>query len=255
MRVTFDFKMSGETIPKDYRRGIASIIKSALEQSNSDLYKFYYSGKFISKPLTFGIYFPYGVKPYGEYFKTGNKFRLKISSSSYDLISYIYNGLISKRKSSFKLFENEVELISCDLLKPLKILEKETLFKSISPLLVINKGSQIVKNFETNNVREKPIAYPKYLIPGEEGFDEGLNFSVKECALKFLGISEEFEFNYDIVEFNKMPVWHYNQWMSAFNCVIKIRSRPEILQMIYDIGIGVRRSQGFGMLEVLYDRQ
>jgi CRISPR-associated endoribonuclease Cas6 len=39
--------------------------------------------------------------------------------------------------------------------------------------------------------------------------------------------------------------------MSAFVGTFKLKSEPEILQLIYDVGLGVRRSQGFGMLEVV----
>jgi CRISPR-associated endoribonuclease Cas6 len=39
--------------------------------------------------------------------------------------------------------------------------------------------------------------------------------------------------------------------MSAFIGVFKLKSDPTILQLIYDVGLGVRRSQGFGMLEVV----
>jgi len=33
--------------------------------------------------------------------------------------------------------------------------------------------------------------------------------------------------------------------------LITIQTSPEVLKLIYDIGIGARRSEGFGMLEVV----
>jgi len=45
-------------------------------------------------------------------------------------------------------------------------------------------------------------------------------------------------------------LYHYKK-MPATKGIFKIKSKPEILQMIYDIGLGVHRSQGFGMMEVV----
>ncbi|MBX6361962.1 MAG: CRISPR-associated endoribonuclease Cas6, partial [Acidobacterium ailaaui] len=33
--------------------------------------------------------------------------------------------------------------------------------------------------------------------------------------------------------------------------IIKIQASPEVLNLLYAVGIGVRRSQGFGMLEIM----
>jgi hypothetical protein len=39
--------------------------------------------------------------------------------------------------------------------------------------------------------------------------------------------------------------------MTTNKGIIEIAANPEILQLLYDVGIGVRRSQGFGMLEII----
>jgi CRISPR-associated endoribonuclease Cas6 len=254
MRITLDYEMSGDKLPKDYRRGFASLIKKAIEDSNSKLYEYYYGSEYKMKPFTFGIYFPEGTKQNGEGFYVGNKFKINFSSSSAELVTYIYNGFHKIKNKGFQLFGNNVKPQRAFLYPPVEIKRENVLFKSISPLLVLTKGSQIEKikdKSSLNMEREKPIAFPKYLLPGENGFNEGLEFSVRECAKVFLEMTEDFEFNFKIKAHKKIPIWHYNQWMSAFNCIIEIRSIPKVLQMIYDIGIGVRRSQGFGMLEVV----
>ncbi|MBP8992072.1 MAG: hypothetical protein KBG82_08855 [Spirochaetes bacterium] len=51
---------------------------------------------------------------------------------------------------------------------------------------------------------------------------------------------------------------HYNkknpdkpEVITATDGCIVIQAPREVLQLIYDIGLGARRSQGFGMLEVV----
>jgi CRISPR-associated endoribonuclease Cas6 len=48
-----------------------------------------------------------------------------------------------------------------------------------------------------------------------------------------------------------MVITHFNQYMTTNKGIIEIAANPEILQLLYDVGIGVRRSQGFGMLEII----
>lgn len=238
MRLTIDYEMSGDKIPKDYRRGFASLIKNAIENCNPKLYEYYYTGEFKMKPFTFGIYFPQGTKKNGDGFYVGNQFKLNFSTSSIELATHIYNGFHRLKIDGYPLFDNIAKPTRSFLHRNFVVRRNEILFKTISPVLVITKGS---------NIKE----YPKYLLPGEEGFEEGLEFSVRECAKEFLETNNDFEFEVEVKTFKKITLWHYNQWMSSFNGIIEIKSPPEVLQMIYDIGLGVRRSQGFGMLEVV----
>jgi CRISPR-associated endoribonuclease Cas6 len=48
----------------------------------------------------------------------------------------------------------------------------------------------------------------------------------------------------------KLPLTHYNQTMTSWLGRFTLTAPKEVLQLVYDIGIGVRRSQGFGMLEI-----
>lgn len=60
MKLSFQFELSKPHLPKDYRRGFASIIKDALSRADENLYNFYYTGTYKLKPFTFSVYFPQG---------------------------------------------------------------------------------------------------------------------------------------------------------------------------------------------------
>ena len=48
-----------------------------------------------------------------------------------------------------------------------------------------------------------------------------------------------------------MVVSHYNQSMTCNKGIIEIEAEPDVLNLLNNIGIGVRRSQGFGMVELI----
>lgn len=244
MKLSFQFELSKPHLPKDYRRGFASIIKDALSRADENLYNFYYTGTYKLKPFTFSVYFPQGSDLEEDKFQVGNQAVLKFSTSDNRLAATLFNGMLYLRNNPYPLFDNEVKLISMFLHPPKKIESDKAKFKLIGNMLVTNKNCHIDVNGNQ---------YDIYLSPDEEGFDEGLRFLIKEQVNKFLGIDYSFPFEYEFIKetIKVVPVWHYNQWNKSIKGEIEIKSHPRVLQLLYDTGIGARRSQGFGMLEVI----
>lgn len=231
MRFSVDYKMSGEYLPLDYRRGFVSLIKCAMEKSNPMLFERYYSSHQL-KPFTFSVYFPELQKSSNKELHVGTRVRLFLSAFSMELTTFIYNGLIKTKR--FELFKNELIFQRANLQRAQRIDSDVVVFKTVSPVLVSNTGSS-----------------DRYLVPEDEGFMEGLNFSVSEMAKNFLNRQENVTIEFKPVRIKRKVIWHYHQHRSSFIGVFALKSEPEILQLIYDVGLGVRRNQGFGMLEVV----
>lgn len=243
MRISFLFILKENSLPKDYRKGFASLIKHAISKADPQLYDIYYSGISKIKPFTFSVYFPQIPKLENDKFIVGEKAILNVSTNNYRFASQLYNGMLSILNSTYPLFENSVTLKMFNI-HPLKRINKdEVLFKTIDAMLITNKNCHIDVNGNQ---------YDLYLAPDEIGFDEGLRFLVKETVKKFMNYEGDFFFEYELIQdsIRAIPIWHYNQWNKGIKGKIRIKSHPEILQLIYDVGIGARRSQGFGMLEV-----
>jgi CRISPR-associated endoribonuclease Cas6 len=105
-------------------------------------------------------------------------------------------------------------------------------FKTLSPFLV--------RDYEDKD---------KYLRPRDEGFAEQLGHIVSECAASFIGRNATLEFT--DVKTETFPVFHYGMSVDAIKGVFTLKGEPEVLTMVYQIGLGSRRSQGFGMLEMV----
>lgn len=234
MRITLDYEITPDIIPKNYGRGFISLIKKLIENTDQLLFDDFYNQHKL-KPFTFGTYFPHLQGNANDKLKVGNVVKVNFSTSSIQLATNIYNGFI---KTSEHYWQHNGSAIT---FKPVKaflnkhtpITKNEHWFKTLSPFLITNQGNS-----------------NEFLLPDEDGFIEGLQFSLNECAREFLGFNENVEFEFEPVNMKRHVIYHYKK-MPTNKGIFRIKAEPEILQMIFDIGIGVHRSQGFGLLEVV----
>lgn len=234
MRITLDYEISPDVIPKNYSRGFISLIKKLIEETDPLLFNDFYNQHKL-KPFTFGTYFPQLQGNEGDKLKVGELVKVNFSTSSLQLATNIYNGFMKVKEHEWQNNGSSINFKPVRaFLQPNKKIDREEItVKTLSPLLVNNLG-------DSN----------KFLLPGEEGFLKGLEFSVRECAKEFLGEDSNFPFEFEVKAPKRRVVYHYNK-MPSTTGLITIKSKPEILQMIYDVGLGVHRSQGFGMMEVV----
>ncbi len=235
MRLILDYEITPDVIPKNYGRGFISLVKKLIEETNPLLFNEYYNYPHKLKPFTFGTYFPQLQGNQNDKLKVGEIVKINFSTSSIKLATNIYNGFLKVKEHTW---QNNGSAINFKPLRAFlqpnrKVNKEEIVIKTLSPLVINNKG-------DSN----------KFLLPEEEGFLEGLEFSVRECAKEFLNDTSTFNFEFEVIHWRRVVLYHYKK-MPATKGIFKIKSKPEILQMIYDIGLGVHRSQGFGMMEVV----
>ncbi len=234
MRLTLEYKITPDVVPKNYGRGFISLIKKTIERTDPLLFNDYYNQHKL-KPFTFGTYFPQLQGNENDKLKVGEVVKLNFSTSSLQLATNIYNGFLKVKEHTWQYNGSSINFrpIRAFLLTNKRIDKEEIVVRTLSPLLVNYLG-------DSN----------KFLLPGEDGFLEGLEFAVRECAKEFLSDYSDFHFEFEIKAWKRRVLYHYKK-MPSTTGVFAIKSKPEILQMIYDIGLGVHRSQGFGMLEVV----
>ena len=234
MRITLDYEISPDVIPKNYGRGFISLIKKLIENTDPLLFNDYYNQHKL-KPFTFGTYFPLLQSNESDKLNVGEVVKVNFSTSSYQLATNIYNGFLKTPKHFWQNNGSSITFkpIKASLNKQTIITKEEHWFKTLSPFLISNIG-------ESN----------EFLLPSEDGFIEGLQFSLNECAKEFLGVDEKIEFEFEPVDMKRHVIYHYKK-MPTNKGIFRMKAEPEVLQMIYDVGIGVHRSQGFGLLEVM----
>ncbi len=231
MRLQVTYSLDKGILPVDYRRGFASLLKEAIKRANPACYERFYSHVHVLKPFTFSVFFPELKGHEDDHFIVGSKAILYFSTFFPEVCATVYNGILCSR--TFPLFENTAQVQNVFLKPRTTITQEKVKFKTMAPVLVNTKGNP---NW--------------YLLPEDEGFHEGLAFAVREVCRAFLDLPEG-TVEFCPISIRRKVVRHYNMHMQGFVGIFELRGRPEVLNLIYQVGLGVRRSQGFGMLEVL----
>lgn len=241
MRLKADFKMSTDWLVKDYRSIFMALIKSVFMKYDPVLYANLYGTeeqkRKVNKPFTFSVRFPQYKGIEGNKMLCGNKLSLLFSSDEETLVSAFYNGLRAKQKITIgENYPVIFELEYINLLPFKQINTNKVLFKTISPILVNDKGSNL-----------------NYLSPTRPEFTKAFKEVIALQANYFhIPCSDEMiEFEIDEKKLKILPLSHYNQTMTSWLGEFVLEAPANVLQLVYDTGIGVRRSQGFGMLEIV----
>jgi CRISPR-associated endoribonuclease Cas6 len=230
MRFAVTYELSGDTIPVDYRSGFISLIKKAMETANKGLYDKFYEEDQKAKPYTFSVYSPDGFLKRDDKFKVGKLLIFNFSTPSYEIGTYVYNGL--QKIKIFPFFNNQIKLEKAALLPEPKITSDIAVFKTMSTVLINSKGNK-----------------DWYFIPGDPEFSGAFNTCVEAMVNELLGINTNVVLN--PINIKRQVVKHYGGNMQGFEGIFALSSNREVLQLIHAVGLGVRRSQGFGMLRVM----
>jgi len=249
--------LSGDhlVIPSDYRRNILSLIKEAINsgQNGSEIYEKYYVKEARKmKPFTFSVNFKADDTFHEKGFLRLSKPKLDLFFSASDPIFLInvYNGLVQLKKN-YPLFPGLKAKIARFNLEQQKIFQcNEAVFKTCSPILVRDTDASGKSN--------------GYITANNPEFTNKIFHSVKSMSKALMNsapLLKQENFAVEMINFKTVRISHYSdksarqdakrEQIDATSGTIKIKAPAPVLQLIYDAGIGAKRSQGFGMLEVL----
>lgn len=239
MRIKANFEMNTDWLIKDYRSIFMALIKSTFIKYDPVLYTYLYGTeeqkRKVNKPFTFSVRFPQYKGIEGNRMFCGNKISLLFSSDDETLITGFFNGLKAKQKIAIgENYPITFELEHIQLLPLKRIQTNKVLFRTISPILVNDKGSNL-----------------DYLSPTKPEFTRAFKEIIVIQANNFQIPCTEEMIDFEINTMKKLPLSHYKQTMTSWLGKFVLEAPANVLQLVYDIGIGVRRSQGFGMLEIV----
>lgn len=225
---------SQEVFPVDYRRIFMSVLKRVYEGTPFE--EIVLSHDRIPKPYVFSVGFRRIKEISGDSIMFESPVFFNFSSSIPQMIGYLYNH-IDRIKSFFKGTE-----ILVDLPIPKMITSEKVNFKIL--------GSAVLTRSEKDRY---------YLNPEDDDFEEALNHSLKVRLDLLKDIFEKFgvkapgfkPVNIVSKDLKKVPVKHYVGVLEAFSGTITLSGNPNILNFLYENGLGVRTGQGFGMLKVV----
>lgn len=258
MRFKILYEMNN--IPIYYRNIFMSLIKESLK--TSEIGRIYIDELFgykendihkmnkAPRPFCFAIRFQFDKEKFRidkETFYLRGPLEFYLSSSDPAFLITLYNGLINDKLYPF-IYSDKVSISKG---KTIFLREKEinnttVIFKTLSPILIEDK-------------EERPILPD--LNGDNEEFNRELNY-ISDSILRGVrgGIGLKKELKFIPLKIRKEVVKHKIKeknetekiyTFTCFNGIFQLSGSPEDLEFLYKLGIGLRRGQGFGMVEVV----
>lgn len=218
LRIKFRPRFRCAVIPQDYRRGIISYMKEIIP----DHYKDVGTRNFC---FSFELPSPIYTRKYVEFM--GDHVDMIISSYPVNFLENIATGILRNR--DMHLFGVTFTMESLEVIPTREIMTDKICFRTLSPVVVRDENNRC-------------------LYPNEKAFRGALCGSILREA-RFFGVPDEISsVSY---EFSSEKHIHYENAVVENSGRITIEAQRKTLEMAYCAGIGARRSQGFGLLEMI----
>ncbi|WP_374724388.1 CRISPR-associated endoribonuclease Cas6 [Calidifontibacillus erzurumensis] len=234
MRVRLNFKIT--EFPLAYRLLILSYIKQAVRsQSESFYHSFFVCNEKQAKPFVFAPYFQ-NLEIKDDLIYAEN-LQVTVTSSNLEFLIYLINGCQQNKNFSYKNYS--LLLTKVELLKEKQINKSKVWFKTLSPILIETKeGKPVLPN--SNNFEKELNYITSKIIESIDGRELYRPLTILASNLKKSVIKE----NYHQSQSNYL-------FYTASKGSLCIEGHPCDLNFIYQNGLGLRRSTGFGCLEII----
>lgn len=254
-------------VERDYRKYFISLIKNAFARSG--IFTELYSQKKV-KPFTFSVFlgddFLIPDEDEKEKIEIKPPFKFLFSTGDPVIFSHFYNGILEMKKNykglnlpGGKIFPVKDIILS----KNVKIRTSLCIFRTVG-VCVLTDPEQNAKDFEKwfvvpdeknmdrfNKILEERMIQKYERIKGER-LDTKIKFTpLSEKEIPLFIRQGKLNPSFGEKPVKEVYVKHYNGYLRGFKGVFFLESHPEMLQFIYDYGLGVRTGQGFGLLEVI----
>ncbi|MCL1632494.1 CRISPR-associated endoribonuclease Cas6 [Sporolactobacillus sp. CPB3-1] len=234
MRARLTFSING--FPLAFRLGVVSFVKECIRSESKTFYhQLFHIRERQCKPFTFAVYFP-RLKVQDDTI-IADQMIITISSVSYELMMYLFNGSQKNREYLYKKYS--MNLSKFELLREKQISSSRIWMTTLSPILVEDKEGKPVLFNQANFEREFNIIMQKRLRSSENR-DLYRPLIFRTIRMKKMVIKENF--HQDIKDY-----LYFTTNTGDFLIEGDIRD----LEYLYKNGCSLRSQLGFGMVDLL----
>ncbi|OLS03602.1 CRISPR-associated endoribonuclease Cas6 [Tissierella creatinophila] len=241
MRFSLEILLEEDRIIKDKNRMFISLIKHSLESYDKEYYESLY-GKEPNKvkSFTFSLYMGNCIFEREEILIPNKKIILNFSTNSMEDSLYFYNSFLAQKGKPYHIKGNTMTINKINLVKEKLIVSDEVIFKSISPVVSREHrgNNHDTWYYSLNEEKGKQIFMENLKLQLIDEFGEERRFDIDKVEVEILNNKE-------------VKVKHYGIEVLSNICRLKIKAKPYILDYLYKAGISSRRSQGFGMMDLV----
>lgn len=242
MRFTLTLELKEKAFPIEYRKLILSYIKNALSECNSGKYYNEFFKDTIQKDYCFSVILPKAKFNKEKIELEGNEIKILFSTEDKKKVGLIlFSAFIGQKNKVYPLENsNSMTLKNIKNEKQEEIINSKAIFKT-----TIGSGLCVRDHDKESN---KDI----YYVYSDKEFREKLKVILNNEVIK-AGFTEEeaSEIKVNPIQCKKVVVKHYRRYIDTTTGMFEIQGNNDILQHFYNVGIGSRKSAGFGMLDLV----
>lgn len=237
MKIILDLELKKNQLPIDIRRAIISFFKY-MSSDIEELYKRMYESGPVQKEFAFSYKINQPEFEENQIKLKDNKLQILFVTGNPCLAIDMYNGFSLKKEKEYPLPQgNYMKLIDVRIEKHGQILKSDITIKMMSPL-VVRKHIKGERDY--------------YFQFDESGFIETLNYCIK-TQLKNINFQEEVDTGIDLkpVIGKRVLIKTMGIKIPASIGVYRLLGNHKVLTALYEMGMGSRRSEGFGVFEIV----
>lgn len=237
MLINLSIQLTEPVLPKDNRPSFVSFIKNAFMAYDKSFYDKYYSEATTSngKNFCFAIKMSQPVFCEDKIQLQNNLIFLTISTSDAVVGIDIYNALCYQRDKLFPLpAGNSMVLKTVRLMNHKPVMSSSITIQMRSPL--------IVRTLDRSDRR--------YLSYDDEKFQECFQKSITSYVQK-MGMNIDSKVTITPVSPKKTVMKNFGHYMTGNLGTYTLTGHPLLLNLLYQSGIGARRSEGFGLFGII----
>lgn len=242
MRFCLTLHLEKKIFPIEYRKVILSYIKNAISKCNNGKYYDYFFKDTKQKDYCFSVILPKPNFTKDEITLDGNDIKIIFSTNNKSKIGFIlFSAFIAQKNKPYPLPNNNfITLKSINNKKQEEIFNSKAIFKT-------TLGSGLcVRDHDKEGNKDT------YYVYSDEKFREKLKVVLVNQILNSGFTKKEADaIKVNPIQCKKVVVKHYKRYIDTTTGLLEIQADNKILQHFYDVGIGSRKSIGFGMIDLV----
>ncbi len=235
MRLRVSIRNEQRELPLQYRRVFLSLLKKALEQRGL----LYLLSRKQVRPYVFTVYLGRSMRIHKErgVFQTGETLSLRFSTGDPLLGAEILTGLASLKDRVFQYETYSLVVERVEALPEAHIRTPRVRFRTLGIAVLTDPGKDAHDRDQW------------FVLPGDRRFSEVFAIRARERYRLILGSPYNGPLQISMRRWKADHAHHY-EGVRGFRGTLDVEARPEMLQFLYQYGIGVRTGQGFGFVDL-----
>lgn len=244
MRFKINLNAADKKIPIGNRFMACSLLKKAIEIGDAELFNeiYFYEDKKNKKikDFSFSIYLR-DFKVEDSYINVNGDISITVGTPNYNLGIAIYNGLLKIKTFNFKGYNLELKTVA--LLKEAKLKSNIIPCKTLSPIFIKDREGKGIDVYDSS-------------------FEEGLNYISNLYLETYRGYGLREKLKFTPINMKKVVVKEEIEGfkeetnkrfllVDSYKGIFNLSGDINDLQILLESGIGYRRSQGFGLIDLV----